>query len=308
MTGPDMFTSLPTEIRRRETLAAEEAVTGVRWLDACAPHVGRKVSELVAQLSEVPSRVYSRADAHRRIASSEGRAEQGSYEVLREGADGDGADDDRLDTVAAIVYAYVWLSENDRDLVLTQWDEERVIRYRPGEFIEAINDILLAARIEWHFEHGRFSRRGNSILHAEIVRPVSVLLDAQPSFARASAAFQTAIDRLSEDHLDAAVTDAGTAVQEFFRALGIDGNSLLDQLNAAQRGGLLEPHDRLLLKPIIDWLNADRSSRGNAHHHRAADVTKSDAWLAIHVAGALIARLATLEPRRLDSNAIGGTG
>jgi len=50
-------------------------------------------------------------------------------------------------------------------------------------------------------------------------------------------------------------------------------------------------YDRQLLKPIVDWVNSDRSDRGNAHHHRDGDVLRADAWLAIHVAGALMVRL-----------------
>ncbi len=56
-------------------------------------------------------------------------------------------------------------------------------------------------------------------------------------------------------------------------------------------------YDRSLLKPIVDWVNSDRSDRGNAHRYRESDATKADAWLAIHVAGALMVRLSNEEPR-----------
>ena len=196
-----------------------------------------------------------------------------------------------------MVYAYVWLSDNDYTRMLTDDDYERGIIYHPEEFVEAVNDILLAARIEWHFDDGRFTQRGNSVLHADVVKPASVLLEADARFGKASSAFQTAINRLSENHPDVAITDAGTAVQEFFRALGVNGNSLSDQLNVAQKAGIISAYDRTLLKPFTDWLNADRSTRGNAHHHNEGDVTKGDAWLAIHVAGALMVRLSNEEPR-----------
>jgi membrane protein involved in colicin uptake len=47
----------------------------------------------------------------------------------------------------------------------------------------------------------------------------------------------------------------------------------------------------------VDWVNSDRSDRGNAHRYRESDATKADAWLAVHVAGALMVRLSNEEPR-----------
>lgn len=292
-----LYTPLPSELRRRRKLAEEEAAVGVRWYDGCPAYVGRKIHALVSHLAQIPGRVFDRADAHRSIGSSPGLSDSIVAELLSGGQLDDGLDDERLDAVAAVVYAYAWLSDNDRAWVMTRWDEEELPTYRPEEFIDAVNDILLAARIEWHFEDGRFTQRGNSVLHADVVKPASVLLDSDSRFGKASLAFQTAINRLSENHPDAAITDAGTAVQEFFRVLGASGNSLSDQLNAAQKAGIISAYDRTLLKPFTDWLNADRSTRGNAHHHNEGDVTKGDAWLAVHVAGALMVRLSNGDPR-----------
>lgn len=293
----NLYSPLPSELRRRRKLAEEEAAVGITWRDDCPADVGRKVHALVTHFAQIPGRVFDRADAHRSIGSSSGQSEYLTSEVLSEGQDNDGFEDERLDALAAVVYAYVWLSDNDRGWVSTGWDEEAMPTYHPEEFVEAVNDILLAARIEWHFEDGRFTQRGNSVLHADVVKPASVLLESDTRFGKASAAFQTAINRLSENHPDVAITDAGTAVQEFFRALGVNGNSLSDQLNAAQKAGIISAYDRTLLKPFTDWLNADRSTRGNAHHHNEGDVTKGDAWLAVHVAGALMVRLSNEEPR-----------
>lgn len=293
----NLYSPLPSELRRRRKLAEEEAAVGVTWRDDCPADVGRKVHALVTHYAERPGRVFDRADAHRSIGSSSGLSDYLTAEVLGQGQAGDGDGDERLDALAAVVYAYVWLSDNDYTQMITGDDYERRIIYRPEEFVEAVNDILLAARIEWHFEDGRFTQRGNSVLHADVVKPASVLLDSDTRFGKASAAFQTAINRLSENHPDAAITDAGTAVQEFFRALDVNGNSLSDQLNVAQKAGIISTYDRTLLKPFTDWLNADRSTRGNAHHHNEGDVTKGDAWLAVHVAGALMVRLSNEEPR-----------
>lgn len=53
------------------------------------------------------------------------------------------------------------------------------------------------------------------------------------------------------------------------------------------------------MKPFTDWLNGDRSDNGNAHRFREGDVSKADAWLALHVAGALMVRLSNEEPREI---------
>jgi len=63
-------------------------------------------------------------------------------------------------------------------------------------------------------------------------------------------------------------------------------------LDDARKKGLLGPHDSTLatgIEKIGDWVNADRSERGDAHLERDADFDA--AWLAVHVAGALILRL-----------------
>jgi hypothetical protein len=63
-------------------------------------------------------------------------------------------------------------------------------------------------------------------------------------------------------------------------------------LDDARKRGLLGPHDSKLargVEQIGDWVNADRSERGDAHLEKDADA--DDAWLAVHVAGALIVRL-----------------
>lgn len=73
---------------------------------------------------------------------------------------------------------------------------------------------------------------------------------------------------------------------------GCKGNSLGPLAKDAKARGLLAPHDETLsdaLQKIIDWVSADRSSKGDAHN--ASTASRSDAWLTVHVVGALILRL-----------------
>jgi hypothetical protein len=297
MTIDNRFEPLPSELRRRRQQLADEAKHGVDWLDSCPPQVGRKIAAAMGMLTNRPERVYSEADRRRGYSTHQNFVENGSKEAL----EGEGDDGERLDVVATVLYSFLWLAERD--------DEEEdsgyshVSNYLPeydtDKLIEVVNDLLLHARVEWVFEDGKFQERGNSILHDEVVRPTTVFLDADPKFTPASGAFQTALTHLSENKPSVAITDAATAVQEFFRVLGAQGNSLSDQMNNAQKKGIITSNDRALLKPFADWLNGDRSDKGNAHYWREGDVSKSDAWLAIHVAGALMVRLSNEEPRNI---------
>lgn len=244
------------------------------------------------QLSNAPKRVLDLAD--KRLGEHEMQVWV-SAERLR----GAGTDEERLDALAAVISAFVWLSENDTEWVDSGYSNigDYEPEYSAEKFIEVVNDRLLHARVDWHFEDGRFQERGNYILHSEVLRPATVLLADDPAFAAASAAFQSALSRLSKGETDVALTEAATSLQEMLRALGVGGNSVKDQLDNAQKQKLISPADRGLMRPLFDWVNGDRSQRGNAHYHRAGDVTKADAWLMMHVVGALMVRLSNREPR-----------
>lgn len=279
-------------MRRRREQAARELETGITWLDGCPPAVGAEVVAAVEELTNVAYRVYEQAD--RRLGNTSSR-DWVSEKRLR----GDGDDIDRLDALAAVVGAFVWLAEHDEE-----WEDSgygNVPNYEPEydaeTFIEVVNDRLLHARVDWSFEDGRFQERGNFVLHSEVLRPATILLADDAAFAQASAAFQSALTKLSKGETEVALTEAATSLQEFFRALGVDGNSLSNQLDNAVNKKVISGADRGLMKPLIDWVNGDRSQRGNAHYHRTGDVSKADAWLMMHVVAAVMVRLSNKEPR-----------
>jgi len=212
---------------------------------------------------------------------------------------GEGGDVARLDALAAIVNAFVWLAQHDKEPADSGYGVQpgTVPEYNLDAFMEVLNDRLLYSRVDWVFEDDRFQERGNYLLHSELLRPATILLGDDPTYKTVSDAFQSALTRLSKGETDVALTQAATALQEFFRALGVEGNSVSDQLDKAQRAKVISGADRSLMKPLIDWVNADRSDRGNAHRHREGDVTKADAWLMMHVVAALMVRLSNKEPR-----------
>jgi hypothetical protein len=114
--------------------------------------------------------------------------------------------------------------------------------------------------------------------------------------------YQKAIMELAASHADDAITDAGTALQETLTVLGCSGNSLGPLITDARKRGLLAPHDAKLdqsISNIMVWVSADRSELGEAHH--VSDATVEDAWLIVHIVGALILRLASGPPRGTSS-------
>jgi hypothetical protein len=283
---------LPSELRRRREQAARELETGITWLDGCPASVGVEIMAALETFANLPRRVLNMAD--KRLGEEDPRSWV-SADRLR----GDGDDLARIDAVAAVVNAFVWLSDHDEEPEDSGYGNRPDImpEYNLDTFIEVVNDRLLHSRVDWLFEDGRFQERGNYVLHSEVLRPATILLGDDPTFRTASDAFQSALTRLSKGETDVALTQAATALQEFFRALGVEGNSVSDQLDKAQRAKVISGADRSLMKPLIDWVNADRSDRGNAHRHREGDVTKADAWLMMHVVAALMVRLSNKEPR-----------
>ena len=98
-------------------------------------------------------------------------------------------------------------------------------------------------------------------------------------------AYRKALDELHDGSPDDAITDASTALQEALSALGCKGKSLGILVNSAVANKVIDPHD----KKLIDWVSADRSTKGDAHYVSSAST--EDAWLTLHVVGAIILRI-----------------
>src|SRR5690606_22639157 len=100
------FDPLPSELRRRREQAAEELQTGIKWVDGCPAAAGAEVLVAMEALTNAPNRVLALAD--QRLGGTR-RTEWVSAARLR----GDGTDEERLDALAAVVAAFIWLSERD---------------------------------------------------------------------------------------------------------------------------------------------------------------------------------------------------
>jgi hypothetical protein len=157
-----------------------------------------------------------------------------------------------------------------------------------------VNEILDAANVSYRLEGTLTVDRASIELHATTVEPSLSLLAGHPELRRVEAAYQKALVELRPggDAGDA-ITDAAAALQEMLLALGAGGNALGPLLKSARTRGLLGPYDSKLgagVELIGEWVSADRSGRGDAHAPSGA--VDDDAWLAVHVVGALIVRLA----------------
>jgi hypothetical protein len=174
----------------------------------------------------------------------------------------------------------------------------------PGYFAEQINRILQHERIAFQLIEGRMIDLESEELHVAVVAPALRLLSGRKGFEKVEIAYRNAIEELLDERPDNAITDAGTALQETLTALGCQGNALGPLIGDARKRGLLAPHDAKFdqaIADLMDWVSADRSQLGEAHHVSAA--TPEDAWLSVHVVGALVLRLASGPPRSHSAQA-----
>lgn len=160
----------------------------------------------------------------------------------------------------------------------------------------SINTVFEDHRVAYRVVDGETIPLESDELHSEVVVPALRLM-VEGRFAKAHEAYLSAIKEIPHDPSDA-ITDAGTALQEMLTALGCDGNALGPLITSAKKKGLLAAHDSTLsagIEKFLSWASADRSQSGDGH--KVSDAERSDAWLMVHIVGALIVRLADQKPR-----------
>ena len=129
-------------------------------------------------------------------------------------------------------------------------------------------------------------------LHHEVVVPVLRLPSGRSGWEPVESAYQDALGELGRGASADAITDGGTALQQAIEILGCDGNALGPLIKSAKAKGLLGRHDENLIAGVekfLQWSSAERSNGGDSHH--PAESTLDDAWLMVHIVGALILRL-----------------
>jgi hypothetical protein len=154
-----------------------------------------------------------------------------------------------------------------------------------------VNRILESHRVAFRLVEGTIIPVESFEMHAAVVLPTLYLLHGHAELAGGEKAYMKALQEIRVGDAGDAVTDAGTALQETLEALGCDGNTLGRLITSAKNRGLLGARDSRLTDAIegfAHWAAAERNG-GEAHH--AVEAELSDAWLMVHVVGALIIRL-----------------
>jgi len=190
--------------------------------------------------------------------------------------------------VPDIIEAMLWS-------VAGTWDELARFGYEvppASEFRDNINDVLYEYRLSYELVEAHIVPRESQELHEAIVAPAIRLLSNRTGYGAVEQSYQDAIRELSQGNARDAITDAGTALQQTLQALGCEGKTLGTLIADARKRGLLAGHDRPIGDAVVkaaEWAAADRNTLGDAHN--VTDATRDDAWLIVHVVGALILRL-----------------
>jgi len=166
-------------------------------------------------------------------------------------------------------------------------------KYDTGEVFRArIEEILREHRISFELINGEMVEFSSRELHSEVVAPALSLLAGDQAWKRVEAAYRDALEEISKGKAGDAITDAGTALQVALVVVGCEGNALGPLIKSARNKGLLAPHDSPMLDAIeklLSWVSADRSQSGDSHS--SSEATIDDAWLIVHVVGAIILRI-----------------
>lgn len=194
---------------------------------------------------------------------------------------------------------------------LVRWDSERVPTLIEGiaaaltaaewspslwnasaDFQAKVRTVLREHRVSFDLVEGRMIEFSSREMHEAVVVPVLRLLAGRSELDGAESAYQDGLEEITKGKAGDAITDAGTALQETLVALGCKGNALSPLIRDAKARNLLAAHDVTLtdgIEKMLHWASADRSQTGDSHGARSPAVP--DAWLTLHVVGALLLRL-----------------
>lgn len=269
------FVVLPSERRRIREVAEREADGESLWTDEFDPRSRVRIAEIWRLMDE------NLSSYDRQLREEVGAILRGwaGWQVRAFDADDFRGTSDHTLTLDALAAAYAAAKRMD------EYSET------PAVFMEVVNQILNEHRIAHKFVDGELIPFESDELLQEVVEP-SLRLLVGSGLQGAHDAYLKALKEISRNDPADAITDAGTALQETLTALGCRGNALGPLLKDARKNGLLAGHDQNLSDGILkfaDWASADRSESGDAHTSSSA--TNADAWLMVHVAGALIVRL-----------------
>jgi hypothetical protein len=214
----------------------------------------------------------------------------------------DATNDELLSLIEAEHEALTWLAAKPDVArpgyagMSPRWRE--IVNAAPEKFREKVNKLLRSHLIALQLEHNSCLVPVQSQeMHAEVVEPTLRLLHSQPQFADAETRYHDALRELRNGYPGDAITDAAAALEHMLEALGCTGNALGDLLKSARNRGLVKGKDTPLTEAIgrtADWVATQRN-QGEAHRG-GSGIDMSDAWMVVHVVGALIIRLSESSP------------
>ncbi|HEY0166165.1 MAG TPA: hypothetical protein VGB75_03895 [Jatrophihabitans sp.] len=183
------------------------------------------------------------------------------------------------------------------------FDEEGLLEGDSAQqfFRSEVNRIFEAHRVAFRLVEGQIIPVESFEMNAAVVFPALYLLHGHAEFASGEKAYMKALQEIRVGDAGDAITDAATALQETLEALGCEGRTLGPLIASAKRRGLFSARDSRLTDAIAafaQWAAAERNE-GEAHHYTESDL--SDAWLMVHVVGALIVRLAQASNRAVPT-------
>lgn len=160
---------------------------------------------------------------------------------------------------------------------------------KPLEMIfEALaNDHLESYRVNFSLENGIVIPFESRAIHKQIVSPVLQLV-GNPEWSNVETPYVKSILETTNGNYDDAITDVTTAVQEALRKVGCVGGDF-SALMAPAKNSILKGYDQKLIDSfdkLIQWQSASRVNRGDGH--KSVNPSKDEAWLTIHIGGALI--------------------
>ena len=207
-----------------------------------------------------------------------------------------------------------WFLQADRDIVFSILEASRLLClaglevnefYYPNDVAAALKrldntiaTVLRQHRVSFDLLGNKFVAFESREMHMEVTVPALTLLGGEAKYRDAEVAYQEALSEIGNEKPDNAITDAARALEITLGTLGCSGNTLGKKLTDARERGLFGDHDSQLREAMMkigSWVAADRAQKGDAHPGGVA--TLDDAWLIVHVVGALILRLARTPAR-----------